>query len=72
MSKILIPIPCPENPEKSLEIQTEIVRILDTFTELTTELTTELKARKKQYNHYHDQLLTFDENEVEHLPMGHE
>ncbi len=46
-----IPIPCPDNPEKSLEIQTEIVRILDTFTELTTELS----ARKKQYNYYRDQ-----------------
>jgi type I restriction enzyme S subunit len=67
-----IPIPCPENPNKSLEIQTEIVHILDTFTELTTELTTELSARKKQYNYYRDQLLSFDVGEVEHLPMGHE
>ena len=49
-----IPIPCPDNPKKSLEIQAEIVRILDTFTELTTELTTELNARKKQYNYYRD------------------
>lgn len=31
-----IPIPYPDNPKKSLEIQAEIVRILDTFTELTT------------------------------------
>ncbi len=60
-----IPIPCPENPEKSLKIQAEIVRILDTFTELTTELTTELSARKKQYNYYRDQLLSFEEGEVE-------
>jgi type I restriction enzyme S subunit len=45
-----IPIPCPDNPKKSLEIQTEIVRILDTFTELTAELTAELSARKKQYH----------------------
>ena len=50
-----IPIPCPENPKKSLEIQAEIVRILDTFTELTAELT----ARKKQYSHYRDLLLSF-------------
>ena len=70
--KIQIPIPCPENPKKSLEIQAEIVRILDTFTELTAELTTELTARKKQYNYYRDQLLSFEEGEVEHLPMGHE
>jgi type I restriction enzyme S subunit len=61
-----IPIPCPENPEKSLEIQAEIVRILDTFTELTTELT----ARKKQYTYYRDQLLTFEEGHVEWKTLG--
>ncbi len=55
ISNYKAPIPCPENPEKSLAIQAEIVRILDTFTELTTELT----ARKKQYNYYRDQLLSF-------------
>ena len=48
--EILIPVPCPENKKRSLEIQAEIVRILDTFTELTAELT----ARKKQYNYYRD------------------
>ncbi|WP_254304112.1 restriction endonuclease subunit S [Shewanella sp. VB17] len=56
-----MPIPCPEDPEKSLEIQGEIVRILDAFTELTTEL----NARKKQYKYYRDQLLSFEEGEVE-------
>lgn len=66
----LIPIPCPDDPEKSLAIQAEIVRILDSFTELTAELTAELKARKKQYNHYRDQLLSFEEGDVDHLPMG--
>ena len=64
------PIPCPGDPEKSLAIQSEIVRILDKFTALTAELTAELTARKKQYNYYRDQLLSFDEGEVEHLPMG--
>ncbi|EOM1474285.1 restriction endonuclease subunit S [Escherichia coli] len=63
--KILIPILCPNNPEKSLAIQSEIVRILDKFTALTAELTAELTARKKQYNYYRDQLLSFDEGEVE-------
>lgn len=63
--KFLIPVPCPENPEKSLAIQSEIVRILDKFTALTAELTAELTARKKQYNYYRDQLLSFDEGEVE-------
>lgn len=62
---LLVPIPCPNNPEKSFAIQSEIVRILDAFTALTAELTTELTARNKQYNHYRDQLLNFDESEVE-------
>ncbi|ELY3705624.1 restriction endonuclease subunit S [Cronobacter sakazakii] len=65
LKKLLIPIPCPDNPEKSLAIQSEIVRILDKFTALTAELTAELTMRKKQYNYYRDQLLSFDEGEVE-------
>jgi len=70
VEKIPVPIPCPENPDKSLAIQAEIVRILDTFTELTTELTTELNARKKQYNYYRDKLLSFDEGQVEWKTLG--
>jgi len=66
----LIPIPCPDNPKKSLEIQAEIVRILDGLTELTTELTTELITRKKQYKHYLDQLLSFEDGEVEWKALG--
>ncbi|MDD1874669.1 restriction endonuclease subunit S [Klebsiella pneumoniae] len=65
MSKLLIPIPSSSNPEKSLAIQAEIVRILDKFTALTAELTAELTMRKKQYNYYRDQLLSFEEGEVE-------
>ncbi|HHG8628050.1 TPA: restriction endonuclease subunit S [Raoultella ornithinolytica] len=57
-----VPIPCPGNPKKSLAIQAEIVRILDKFTAHTTELSAELTARKKQYNYYCEQLLSFDEN----------
>ncbi|HCN0053045.1 restriction endonuclease subunit S [Escherichia coli] len=68
--KFLIPRPCPGNPEKSLAIQAEIVRILDKFTALTAELTAELNMRKKQYNYYRDQLLSFDNEDVPHLPMG--
>ena len=68
--KFEIPIPCPDNPEKSLAIQAEIVRILDTFTELTNELTNELTARKKQYNHYRNQLLSFEDGDVEWKPLG--
>ena len=65
-----IPIPCPDNPKKSLEIQAEIVRILDTFTSIIAELKAELKARKKQYNHYRDQLLSFADGEVEWKTLG--
>ncbi|STL60705.1 type I restriction-modification enzyme S subunit [Escherichia coli] len=70
MAKIIIPIPCPDNPEKSLAIQSEIVRILDKFTALTAELTAELNMRKKQYNYYRDQLLSFKDGEVEWKTLG--
>ena len=65
-----IPIPCPDNPKKSLEIQAEIVRTLDAFTELTAELTAELVSRKRQYAYYRDQLLTFNDGEVEWKALG--
>lgn len=66
-----IPIPCPDDPKRSLAIQTEIVRILDAFISLTAELTAELTARKKQYNYYRDQLLTFsDDADIEWKPLG--
>lgn len=70
LSKIEIPIPCPDNPKKSLEIQAEIVRILDAFTAMTAELNAELNLRKKQYNYYRDQLLSFEEGEVEWKALG--
>ena len=53
-SKFKIPIP-------PLEIQEEIVKILDKFTDYVTELTTELTLRQKQYNYYRDKLLSFEE-----------
>ena len=43
-----------------LEVQREIVRILDNFTNLTAELTAELTARKMQYSYYRDNLLSFN------------
>ena len=42
-------------PVPHIDIQNEIVRILDMFTELTAELT----ARNKQYEYYRNKLLTF-------------
>lgn len=68
--KFLVPIPCHENPEKSLKIQSEIVRILDKFTAMTAELTAELNTRKKQYIYYRDQLFNFEESEVEWRKLG--
>lgn len=43
----------------SIEKQTEIIRILDVFNDLEAELEAELEARKKQYEFYRDQLLSF-------------
>ena len=63
-------------PLPPLPIQQEIVRILDTFTNLTAELTdklnAELTARRKQYEYYRDELLTFGEerDEVVWQPLG--
>ncbi len=70
LSSYKFPIPCPDNPEKSLAIQSEIVRILDKFTALTAELTAELTMRKKQYNYYRDKLLSFEEGGVEWKTLG--
>ena len=59
LNKIRIPVP-------PLEIQREIVRILDIFTELEEklegELKAELEARKQQYEYYRDKLLSFKES----------
>ena len=53
LNKIILPIP-------PLEVQNEIVRILDHFTNLAAEMQAELQARKEQYEYYRNQLLTFD------------
>ncbi|GAA8283377.1 restriction endonuclease subunit S [Helicobacter pylori] len=55
-----------EVPVPPLEIQQEIVKILDAFTELNTELNTELKARKKQYQYYQNMLLDFKDIHQSH------
>lgn len=47
-------------PLPPLPIQAEIVRILDKFTQLEAELEAELDCRKRQYEFYRDQLLSFD------------
>ncbi len=48
-------------PLPPLEIQKEVVKVLDKFTEYDTELQAELQARIKQYEYYRDKLLNFDE-----------
>lgn len=48
-------------PVPPLEVQREIVKVLDKFTQLEAELEAELEARRKQYEHYRDRLLTFEE-----------
>ena len=56
IGRVNIPIP-------PLEIQKKIVSILDRFDtlcgNLTRDLSAEIAARKKQYEHYRDKLLTF-------------
>lgn len=62
-SNFQIPIP-------SLEIQNEIAKSLDLFTDLFTELEAELEARKTQYTHYRDSLLSFEGKDVEWKTLG--
>ena len=56
LNKVKIPVP-------PLPVQSEIVRILDNFTELTAELT----ARRQQYEYYNNTLLSFDNAEYRTL-----
>lgn len=53
VEKLLIPIP-------PIAVQEEIVDILDKFTELEAELEAELEGRKRQYEYYRNQLLSFE------------
>jgi len=55
LGRITMPVP-------PLEVQREIVRVLDTFTEL--------EARRRQYAHYRDALLTFPEGGVRWATLG--
>ena len=52
LRQLLIPLP-------PLSVQSRIVEILDKFTALEAELEAELELRKKQYQHYREQLLNF-------------
>lgn len=59
-----------EIPIPPLEIQNEIVSILDKFTFLEAELEAELEARKTQYEHYRNALLSFEVKNVEWKTLG--
>lgn len=69
LNKLPFPIPYPNDPEKSLAIQQEIVRVLDGLSEknkaLTAALAKEIENRKKQYEHYREKLFRFEGKEVE-------
>ena len=68
IKKTKIPVPYPNNPEKSLTEQARIVAILDKFDALVNDLSSglpaEIKARRQQYEHYRDKLLSFAELEA--------
>lgn len=53
-----------EIPVPPIEVQREIVRILDSFTELEADLEAELGARKAQYSYYRDRLLSLESLEA--------
>ena len=62
-----VPIPYPDDPEKSLAEQARIVRILDKFDTLTNSISEglprEIALRRKQYEYYRDLLLNFPKPE---------
>ena len=53
IEKLSIPVP-------PMEVQEEIVKILDRFSDYAAELQAELQARKEQYEYYRNLLLTFN------------
>ena len=56
-------------PVPPLRVQEEIARTLDNFTKLEAELEAELEARRKQYEYYREELLTFEKG-VEFKALG--
>ena len=61
-------------PVPPLEVQREIVKVLDAFTQLEAELETELKveldARRRQYRHYRDALFALGNQDVSWTTMS--
>jgi type I restriction enzyme S subunit len=63
LKEVKVPIPYPNDPDKSLIEQQRIVSILDKFDTLTNSISDglpyEIELRQKQYEYYRDLLLTF-------------
>lgn len=51
-------------PNVNIKVQEEIVKILDSFTNLIDALNEELSLRQKQFEYYREKLLTFDNYSV--------
>ncbi len=62
LNELRVPVP-------PLEVQREIVRILDTYTELEAELLTELEARQRQFGHFAERLLV-SRDDVSRVNLG--
>lgn len=62
LATVRIPVP-------PLEVQREIVRVMDKFTQLEAELEAELEARRAQYEHYRAGLLKFDLDQVDSVTV---
>lgn len=67
LERVRIPVP-------HLEVQREIVRVLDQFTQLEAELAAELEAelenRRRQYEYYRDSLMTSPSGGCTRIPLG--
>lgn len=62
LATVRIPVP-------PREVQREIVRILDQFTQLEAELEAELEARRRQYEHYRNTLM-LEHEDAESVLLG--
>lgn len=63
LKRVKVPVP-------PISVQCEIVRIFDKFEALGNELAAELIARKQQYEHYRDKLLSFDAGSVNQFELN--
>lgn len=67
IKKVRLPVPHPDDPERSLAEQARIVGILDEYDRLVRslrdELPREIELRQKQYEYYRSQLLSFPKPE---------